>query len=349
MVAHQIGRTLVEASPLAIIANDRSARVRIWNPAAERMFGWSEREVVGRPYPLIPPEKQEEWRMILKRRLRGESLTGLETRRQRKNGSLVDVAIWTSPVRDGEGNIISVMGVIADLTERKRTEESVLLQAKELAMMEERNRLAQEIHDTVAQGYTGIILQIEAAEEALGKRQDTVPDYLSRAKNLARESLQEARRLIWDLIPAPLEHCPLETALEEEVRRFSETGPEMASFTFPSERRSLPAEVQVALLRICQESLTNIRRHANAIEVQVALSFCPDAVCLEVKDNGIGFDTKSVRPGQRHSGFGLTGMERRVHSLGGTFAVESRKGKGTLIKIRVPTPNGISENHLPSG
>jgi len=334
---NQTVQALVEASPLPIVANDRDAKVQIWNPAAERTFGWDAAEVLGRPYPLIPDEKRDEWREYLQRRVRGEMLVGLETQRLRKDGSLVDVAIWTAPLRDATGEIQGIMGVIADLTERKRAEEALITQVRELAVMEERNRMAREIHDSLAQGFTAIVLQLEAAEEALDKRPGSVPDHLGRAKRLARESLREARRSVWDLLPQVLEQRRLDAALEDAVRSFSATGPEKVYFTPPGDTRDLPPSVQAGILRICQEALNNIRQHARATEVQVTLLYSPDEVYLRVKDNGVGFETASVKPIPGQSGFGLTGMEGRVRRLGGTFAVESRLGEGTLVEVNIPT------------
>ena len=197
--------------------------------------------------------------------------------------------------------------------------------------------MAREIHDTLAQGFTGIVLQLEAAEQASEGSPAEVPDHLSRAKNLARESLQEARRSVWGLLPQALEERSLDAALEEEVRRFTAVGQEKASFRVSGDRRELPANVQAALLRICQESLTNIRRHARATQVNVDLTFYSEAVCLGVQDNGAGFDLEEVKVTGRQSGFGLTGMEQRTHLLRGTLTVKSRKGEGTLVEARIPT------------
>ena len=210
-------------------------------------------------------------------------------------------------------------------------------QTRELVVLEERNRLAREIHDTLAQGFTGIVLQLEAAEQALEESPAEVPDHLSRAKNLARESLQEARRSVWDLLPRALEQLTLDAALQGEVLRFAAEGGGEASFSLSGEQRELPSNVQAALLRICQESLTNVRRHAEATEVKVSLTFSPKAVCLSVQDNGIGFDFQKVKTLGRNRGFGLTGMEQRVRLLEGGLAVKSRKGEGTLVEVRIPT------------
>jgi len=336
--ANQLVRALIQASPLAIIANDLDEKVRIWNPAAERIFGWTEQEMLGHPYPLIPEERRDEGREIRERTLRGEVLTSLETRRQKKDGSLVDVAIWTSPLHDAQGNITRVIGVIADLTERTQAEEGILQQVRELAVLEERNRVARELHDTLAQGLTGILLQLEGAEEVLTRRPTAVASYLARAKRLARESLQEARRSVWGLLPQALEFSDLETALEAEVCRFTSAGRVEASFTACGERRDLSARIEANLLRICQEALTNITRHAEATQVAVMLSFCPDTVRMTVQDNGNGFNVGEIKMGGGERGFGLAGIEGRVHSLEGTLTLSSQKAIGTLVDVVLPTP-----------
>ena len=230
-----------------------------------------------------------------------------------------------------------MIALVRDITERTRAQETLLHQMRDMAVLEERNRMAREIHDTLAQGFTGIVLQLEAAEQALTESPAEVTDHLSSAKKLARGSLQEARRTVWDLVPQALEQRSLETALEEEVRRFPTGGQEKVSFTVSGERRELPSNVQVALLRICQESLTNVRRHAKATEVKVNLSFYPESVRLAVQDNGIGFDIEAARSPDRQGGFGSFGMEQRARLLGGTLSVTSQKGEGTTVEVAMPT------------
>ena len=214
-------------------------------------------------------------------------------------------------------------------------------QTRELAVLGERNRMAREIHDTLAQGFTGIVIQLEAAEQAAEQdRHAEVPAHLFRARNLARESLQEARRSVWNLLPHALEERSLDAALEEEVRRFGAEGRERASFSLSGIKRVLASDIDTAIFRICQESLANVRRHANATEVGVELAFQTDAICLSVQDNGSGFDAKSVRSLDGQSGFGLTGMKQRASLLGGAVTLESSQGSGTLVKVRIPTPAG---------
>jgi PAS domain S-box-containing protein len=240
--------------------------------------------------------------------------------------------------QDENGQTIRMTGTCQDITQRKEAEETQLQQARELAVLGERNRMAREIHDTLAQGFTGIILQLEAAEQAQEGNPADVAEHIYRAKNLARNSLQEARRSVWDLLPHTLEQLPLDAALREEVSKFSAEGHAKASFELVGNRKELSSETQTALLRICQESLGNIKKHANAAKVSVTLTFTQDTVCLGIKDDGEGFDPAQLSGMNEQGGFGLTGMEQRAKLLKGTLEVKSHLGQGTLVEARIPIP-----------
>jgi PAS domain S-box-containing protein len=238
--------------------------------------------------------------------------------------------------QDENGRTIRMTGTCQDITERKEAEETQLQQTRELAVLGERNRMAREIHDTLAQGFTGIILQLEAAEQAQEGNPSEVAEHINRAKNLARNSLQEARRSVWNLLPHALEQLSLDAALREEVSKFSAEGHAKASFELVGQRKELPSETQTALLRICQESLSNIKKHARASHVSVTLTYTPEAVCLNVEDDGEGFDPDQLNGVSEQGGFGLTGMGQRVKLLKGTLEITSHKSQGTLVTARVP-------------
>ena len=210
-------------------------------------------------------------------------------------------------------------------------------ESRELAVVEERNRMAREIHDTMAQGFTGIVLQLEAAEQAFEDRDPDAINHLSRAKSLARECLQEARRSVWNLLPKALERRTLDEALSQEVDSFNALGSGKAAFSVSGEKSELPPDVQAALLRICQESLANVRRHSGATEVNVDLEFQLDDVSLSVQDNGRGYETNMEGPRREGDGFGLISMEQRVLLLRGSFRVDTALGKGTRVSVRIPT------------
>lgn len=216
-------------------------------------------------------------------------------------------------------------------------------ETRQIAVMEERNRMAREIHDTLAQGFSGIILQLEAAEQALGEDISATERHLNQARNLARKSLAEARRSVWNLRPQALEQVSLVEALKQEADKFSQSVGVKAKYTISGVRRDLQPDLETVLLRICQESLTNVRRHAKATEVEVNLIFNDSAVELSIHDNGVGFESIETKEDEKkHGTFGLISMRERARGLGGTLEVQSRIGKGTLVRVVVPTGKEVS-------
>jgi len=325
-------RALIQASPLAVIVRDLDAKVQMWNPAAERLFGWSEQEVLGRPYPLIPEDKQEEFHANLERSLQGEALAGLETRRQNKDGTEIDVGIWTAPLGD-RGAIV----IVADITDSKRAQEVLLQQTQELAVLDERNRLARDIHDSLAQAFTAIIWQINAAERTVEEGGKQASQSLERVRDLAREGLTETRRSVWDLRAGPMGGRTLAEVLQQEMEKVTNGGDIQTSFNLSGEEKVLPQGLEASLLRICQESLANILKHANATQVTVTLTFHDSQVRLAIRDNGVGFDPKNPRTRDKESGgFGLITMRERARLLGGELTAQSEPGKGTLVEAILP-------------
>jgi PAS domain S-box-containing protein len=239
-----------------------------------------------------------------------------------------------------EGQLVSielqgephVLVLARDITERQAAQEAQVRHTRELATLEERNRVARDIHDTLAQGFTGVALQLEAAEQALSDDPEAVSAHLASAKNLARESLQEARRSVWDLRPHALTAGSLEEALRREIERARPDG-RHGGLHVSGESRQLPASIEEGLLRICQESLTNVNRHAAAPNVWVNLRYEPEDLLLSIRDDGAGFDPDAAA---RNGGFGLHGMRERLALLGGQLSISSRRGDGTTIEARVP-------------
>jgi signal transduction histidine kinase len=210
------------------------------------------------------------------------------------------------------------------------------------AVVAERNRLAREVHDTLAQGLTGVIVQLEAAGEAMSQSQAAMASsHLERAGQLARESLQEARRSVRALRPQALEENSLSIALHELLFKMTIDTPIKAKLTVDGEPRLLPQEWENNLLRIGQEVLTNALRHSQATEFCGRLCFCGREVSLHLRDNGIGFD-----PEGQHEGFGLQGIRERVETMAGKLAIQSEKDRGVSISIVLPVdPKG--QNYEP--
>jgi len=228
----------------------------------------------------------------------------------------------------------------------------LLTQAREAGVLEERQRMAREIHDTLAQGLTGIITQLEAAQQAHAR--DTSPagehgasyrgDWERRVRNatrLARESLSEARRSVRAVRPEALEDTRLPDALAEVAERWAAVNGVPATVTTTGTAQALHPEVEVTLLRVAQEALANVAKHARASRVGLTLSYMDDVVTLDVRDDGAGFrlpadgSCEPGRPGEG-GGFGLTTMRQRVRRLTGQLEIESELGGGTAVSASVP-------------
>ncbi|MFI2644859.1 sensor histidine kinase [Streptomyces sp. NPDC018610] len=220
------------------------------------------------------------------------------------------------------------------LDENAALHAQLLVQAREAGVADERRRLAAEIHDTLAQGLTGIIAQLQVVANAPDLT--TARTHLERASALARHSLGEARRSVHNLAPVALEDTGLPEALGRTVAEWGERTGVRAQFTVTGTAEHLHDEVSATLLRIAQEALSNAARHARATRVGVTLSFMGDEVSLDIRDDGTGFDAVAVPARTRTGGFGLDGMRARAERIAGALTVESEPGHGTAVSARVP-------------
>ncbi|HWD83560.1 MAG TPA: sensor histidine kinase [Kribbella sp.] len=217
------------------------------------------------------------------------------------------------------------------LAENAVLHEQLVTQAREAGVVDERQRMAREIHDTLAQGLTGIVAQLQAAETAEDWRR-----YVTNAIGLARESLTEARRSVHALRPQPLQSATLGDAIADVVRRWSALHGVDVQLTTTGSPRVLTPETESTLLRATQEALANVAKYAQATRVGVTLSYMEKTVALDVRDDGAGFDPARTRPSSEAGGFGLVAMRQRVEALNGTLEVESEPGFGTAISATVP-------------
>jgi signal transduction histidine kinase/CHASE3 domain sensor protein len=207
---------------------------------------------------------------------------------------------------------------------------------RELGVIEERNRLAREIHDTIAQGLTGIVLQLEATGTLLDMKPDRARQRLTKATELARSTLAEARRSVWNLRPQPLEERSLYDAIAGEARKLEDEAIEVRCEQVGELIRPAP-ETENAVYRIAQEALQNIRKHARATLVEVTLAFAPEQLTLTIRDNGRGFDPERLlRQRTDGGGFGMLGMRERARLVGGQLAVQSTAGAGTVLVVSAP-------------
>lgn len=205
-------------------------------------------------------------------------------------------------------------------------------QARQAAVLEERNRIARDIHDTLAQGFTGVVVNLEAATRTLKKDNiESALEHIEHARQLAQAGLAEARLSVRALRPEALQQADLTNALGALLRRAEASGTLHAHFSTQGEKIVLSGEVESELLRIAQEGMTNILKHAKARHVEVKLVFGADAVTLSIADDGVGFD-----PRGHYDGFGLLGMRERAEGIGARLFVSSRPAQGTRVEIVIP-------------
>ena len=205
-------------------------------------------------------------------------------------------------------------------------------QARQAAILEERNRIARDIHDTLAQGFTGVVVNLEAANRTLKKSNvDVALEHIEHARGLAQAGLAEARLSVRALRPEALQQADLAHALQTLLRRFEASGTLSARFHSVGETIPLPADVENEMLRIAQECMTNVLKHAAAQQVEIRLTFGADTVSLSISDDGTGFD-----PRAHHDGFGLVGMRERAERIGARLLVSSRPEQGTRVETVIP-------------
>ncbi len=233
-----------------------------------------------------------------------------------------------------------IANLLAVALEHRRLDE----RGRAVAVVEERNRLAREIHDTLAQSLAGIIINLEALKPYGAGRKRVEADILAETEMLARSALEEARRSVLGLHPTPLQHQSLRDALTLELSGLAKRAALTTQFYVHGVERPLSPDLATALFRVAQEAFQNIYKHAAARHVILGLAFEDDAVVLTVEDDGVGFipddagttgTTGKAAPGNT-GGFGLLSMTARAQSLGGALLVTSRPGHGTSVRTTIP-------------
>jgi signal transduction histidine kinase len=222
----------------------------------------------------------------------------------------------------------------AALAENAGLHAQLVAQAREAGVQDERQRLAGEIHDTLAQGLTGIVTQLAAADQARHLPAEW-QRHLDQARDLARAGLTEARRSVRALRPEQLEHAGLVDAVEELTRAWTHTTtiPVRVEATGPV--RPLSSDIEAALFRVGQEALTNVAKHAHASKVALTLTYLDDVVVLDVRDDGVGW-SGAPRPGS----YGLDSMRARLDRVGGHLEIETAPSEGSVVSASVPVSAG---------
>jgi signal transduction histidine kinase len=228
-----------------------------------------------------------------------------------------------------------ISSIIKQSTERQRlideltrSRANLMRVEREAGRLTERQRLARDIHDTLAQHFTSIIMHLSAAKHS---NPEAVQSEVQQAEDAAREGLDEIRRIVWDMQPEQIEKASLVEAVEELAARWSAENSVQVKMKVTGTPHSLPASAETALLRILQEAMHNINKHAQAKKVNITFSYMEDLFVMDIADDGLGFD-----PSKSSDGFGMKTMRGRAEELGGTLTIESEQGMGTAIAVSIP-------------
>lgn len=336
---HERASMYLDIAAVMIVALDRDYHVTLINARGSEVLGRSESEIVGRDWfsEFLPERLREQMRSAFDRVMAGQQDIGgtFDIPVLAASGEERVIAWRIVVVRNEADEVVGALSSGEDITDRLRAEEALrnweILRAQERTALEERQRLARELHDSVSQALYGIGLGVNTALMTLDRDMRMTREALEYALGLARAGLSEMRALILELRPESLESEGLVAALSKQVEAVR------ARFELPVDLRAceepaLSMSAKETLYRIAQEALHNVVRHAQARELRVALS-CEDGfVILEICDDGIGFDVKEQYPGH----LGLKSMRERANNLGGALRIQSAPGNGTLIEARVP-------------
>jgi signal transduction histidine kinase len=309
-LVNSAARQLAQTDPVGQLLNTASS---VWG----EMYGVDGRNIPAGEWPWM-------------RALRGEITLGSEYRLVRRNGDYRDVLFGAFPIQWRRSQISGVLGSLTNVTEHNN--KHVVLRNE--AILNERARVAGEIHDTLAQGLNAVVLQLEAADKEFSSSVEQGRLRLRRLRELARANLAEARRSIWLLSSGSFGNEDPAGALAFLAKRLFEDLPIELGLHMQKAIPGLAPEVRHELLRIGQEALTNILRHAHASRVRIELVSSDRQVRLSVADNGRGFTVAAI-PNARQ-GFGLLSLRMRAERVGGKLAIQSRIGRGTRIVATVP-------------
>jgi signal transduction histidine kinase len=237
-----------------------------------------------------------------------------------------------APLENRNAQVKGYYGLITDISEQRNAALRERKRAEAASILEERNRMAREIHDTLAQSFTGILVQIGAATQVLADDLEATQSHLEMIDELARIGLAEARRSVTALRPQLLEEGDLDSALHRLVTQMRATADTALIYEISGTAYPLPAEVENNLLRIGQEALTNAIKYADAHEIRVELVYEATQCSLQIKDDGRGFGVGSI---PSEGGFGLLGISERAERIGAQLTIHSQPGQGTAIIVIV--------------
>jgi PAS domain S-box-containing protein len=340
---------IVDSSDDAIIGKTLDTTIVSWNRGAERIYGYTAAEVIGRPISvLLPPGSEDEVPAIMERLRHGEKVEHFETKRRRKDGTVIDVSVTVSLIKACGGRIIGASAVARDITERKQAEAARahmaqleqsqaahrrLLERVFETQEQERRRIAREVHDQAGQLMAALLVGLRALDDSIAI--DEAKALARHLRAIAVQAIDEVGRLIRGLHSSVLDDHGLAVALRRYVADYSKTHNIAVDLTLNElDTVDLPLEVQLAVFRIIQEALTNVATHSASTAISIRLARSATGLETTIADNGAGFDAASNSVNSE-THLGLHSMRERAAILGGGVSVRSGS-TGTTILVQLP-------------
>jgi len=344
-------RELYESIPIGYATIDASGEFYDLNPAGASLLGVdSTRPLKSFFFFFFSTDEADAFLLSLRTVLQESKPDGMEAKMKRQDGASFTAALQALPVDTGEGKGERVRIVFRDITRRKEIEEALRQHRLELeanrvelqelmaklftAQEEERRRIACDLHDDHCQRITALILEASAMEKMIRSVMPSLVPRMSSFKDKLGDILADFRHLTHELHPRHLDTVSLACSMRTHIKEFVEYSNVAVSFQEQDVPAQLPMPITICMYRLLQESLGNIRKHANAERVDVTLSGGDKQVELRVADNGSGFTDADNK-----KGLGLTSMQERVRPLRGHVTIDSRPGKGTVVSVRIPLPS----------
>lgn len=338
----------VENTPLAVIEFDKDMYIKRWAGHAEEIFGWKASEALGKnvydpdfhfvyeeDIPAVDKINDQLTKGIVNRNL---SLN----RNYTKDGNLIYCEWHNSVLRDEHKNVITILSLVHDVTERKKTEQTLNRSYEEIRQLtnhlqkireEERAHIAREIHDELGQQLTVLRMDIMGLNKKLNSSDETIKQKIGDIINLLDTTVKSVRRISSELRPSLLHNLGLAAAIEWHLKEFEKRSGIKIIFHEPGEELKIPDSIKNGLFRIFQESLTNASRHANATKIIVTLDQKDQQLILSIEDDGQGFEKEKINAKQT---LGILGMKERSQMMGGNYEIRSTPGKGTTVLVAIP-------------
>ena len=340
-------RELYESIPIGYATIDVTGKIHDVNPAGASLLGLDPTREMKNLYAYFADGDGDAALLFFRRVLNDDTAGSCDLRMSKPDGGMFLAAVQAAPVKNGEGKRERLRIAFKDITRRKQVEESLRQHQLELeanrielqelmaklftAQEEERRRIACDLHDDHCQRITALILEASAMEKLVRSVMPSLAPRMSSLKNKLGDILDDFRHLTHELHPRHLDTVSLACSMRTYIKEFMDYTSLDVDFKEGAVPAHLPMPITICLYRLLQESLGNIRKHANAKHVDVSLSSGQREIELRVSDDGSGFNS-----GDSKKGLGLTSMQERVRPLRGHVAIDSSPGRGTVIAVKIP-------------